>query len=178
MSLDEVKLESEGALAIARLMAVAARTAPKTRGRDHLKILVLEQEELANIAAEMERLGRLYNRPSFIRDAVSLNQAQCMLLLGTRLEQLGLEDACGLCGKPNCLANKEAEAICIYNPLDLGIALGSAASIAADLRVDTRLMFSAGKAALSLGLFPPEIKIAIGIPLSVSGKNPFFDRNK
>jgi uncharacterized ferredoxin-like protein len=37
-------------------------------------------------------------------------------------------------------------------------------------------MYSAGKAALSLGLFSAGVKIALAIPLSVSGKNPFFDR--
>jgi uncharacterized ferredoxin-like protein len=38
------------------------------------------------------------------------------------------------------------------------------------------VMFSAGKAAVSLGLLGAEVRVAYGIPLSVSGKNPFFDR--
>jgi uncharacterized ferredoxin-like protein len=28
-----------------------------------------------------------------------------------------------------------------------------------------------------LGVFGPKVKQALGIPLSVTGKNPFFDRN-
>ena len=32
------------------------------------------------------------------------------------------------------------------------------------------------KAALDLELFPPEVKIIYGIPLSATSKNPFFDR--
>jgi uncharacterized ferredoxin-like protein len=37
-------------------------------------------------------------------------------------------------------------------------------------------MFTAGKAALELGIFPVPVKVAYGIPLSATGKNPFFDR--
>ena len=60
--------------------------------------------------------------------------------------------------------------------VDLGIAIGSAVSVAADLRVDNRVMYSVGKAALNIGILGEDVKIAYGIPLSISGKNPFFDR--
>ena len=59
---------------------------------------------------------------------------------------------------------------------DLGIAIGSAAHVASAHHVDSRVMFSAGRAALNLKLFPAEVTIAYAIPLSVSGKSPFFDR--
>jgi len=49
-------------------------------------------------------------------------------------------------------------------------------SVAADLRVDNRVMYSVGKAALNIGILGEDVKIAYGIPLSISGKNPFFDR--
>jgi uncharacterized ferredoxin-like protein len=38
------------------------------------------------------------------------------------------------------------------------------------------VMFSAGRAAVNLKALGDEVRIAYGIPLSVSGKNPFFDR--
>ena len=62
------------------------------------------------------------------------------------------------------------------NLTDLGIAVGSAVSIAADCRVDNRVMFSAGMAAKNLKILPEDVKICYGIPVSVSGKNPYFDR--
>jgi uncharacterized ferredoxin-like protein len=37
-------------------------------------------------------------------------------------------------------------------------------------------MFTAGRAAIDLGLFPKPVRVAHGIPLSATGKNPFFDR--
>jgi uncharacterized ferredoxin-like protein len=59
---------------------------------------------------------------------------------------------------------------------DLGIAIGSAVSVAADHRVDNRVMYSIGKAAKELKLLGEEASIIFGIPLSASGKSPFFDR--
>ena len=68
--------------------------------------------------------------------------------------------------------------LCVFSPphfLCAGIALGSAVSLAADARIDNRIMFTVGKAAAALGLLG-EYKMVIGIPLSVSAKTPFFDR--
>ena len=50
------------------------------------------------------------------------------------------------------------------------------AAAAADARVDSRVMFSVGRAARSLGLLGASVTLVLGIPLSVSGKSPFFDR--
>jgi uncharacterized ferredoxin-like protein len=54
--------------------------------------------------------------------------------------------------------------------------MGSAVSLAADRRVDNRIMYTVGQAVLALGLFPPEVKMIFGIPLSATSKSPFFDR--
>ena len=59
--------------------------------------------------------------------------------------------------------------------IDLGIALGSAVKIASDLNIDNRIFYSAGLAAIQTGIMKAdEVQ---GIPLSIKGKNIFFDRN-
>ena len=58
----------------------------------------------------------------------------------------------------------------------LGIAAGSAAGVAADARIDNRIIFSAGRAALSLKLMGDRVKVILSIPLSATGKSPYFDR--
>ena len=78
--------------------------------------------------------------------------------------------------KKNCGACKKAGAVCAFNVTDLGIAVGSAVSLAADNRMDNRVLFSAGKGAARMGLFGEEVKVCYGIPLSVSSKSVFFDR--
>ena len=62
-----------------------------------------------------------------------------------------------------------------FDGIDLGIALGSAVSTAADERVDSRIMYTIGKAAEEMGYEEGPV-IWHGIPLSVTGKSPFFDR--
>ncbi|MGI6432731.1 MAG: DUF2148 domain-containing protein [Sphaerochaetaceae bacterium] len=78
----------------------------------------------------------------------------------------------------NCKEREEQGPLhpCAFNTGDLGIAIGSAVSIAADYRIDNRVMFSVGMAARELGIFAKEVVIVYGIPLSISGKNIFVDR--
>ncbi len=67
------------------------------------------------------------------------------------------------------------EVPCAVNTVDVGIAIGSACSVAADHRVDSRVMFSVGCAAIELGMMPGCTSV-YGIPISSTSKNPFFDR--
>ena len=70
---------------------------------------------------------------------------------------------------------KYANVPCFFNANDMGIAVGSAVALAANLRVDNRVMFSVGKVAKDMDLLPG-CSMVLAIPLSVSGKSPFFDR--
>lgn len=167
-------MEIEGILNVARLASLAARTAPKARGVDEIVTLTLTGEEKDKVAEEMRKIGEEKNLQFFIRDSNNLRTAQAVLILGVRNKQRGVPN-CGYCGYPDCAANREADGVCALCTMDLGIALGSAAGVAADNRADTRIMFSVGKAAMNLGLLP-ETRNACGLPLSASGKSPFFDR--
>ena len=80
-----------------------------------------------------------------------------------------------MCGFANCGETKKHGSPCIFNVSDLGIAVGSACATAADMRVDTRVMFSAGLAAQRLNWLK-DCKMVMAIPVSASSKNPFFDR--
>ncbi|MEM3476479.1 MAG: DUF2148 domain-containing protein, partial [Candidatus Bathyarchaeia archaeon] len=64
--------------------------------------------------------------------------------------------------------------VCSIRAVDLGIAIGSLVSVAKELGVDNRVMYTIGVAAIKLGLI--DAHIVFGIPLSVKGKNIFFDR--
>lgn len=160
---------------VAEFMCVAARTAPKTRGQDNLIISILDAQEKARVIAKMEEIGTRENRPSCLRDAGSLKDASVgeIVIIASVKRTVGLN--CGFCGYPSCAELERTKGVCAYNSMDLGIALGSACALAADLRADNRIMFSIGKAVLELGLLQGAV-MAVGIPLSASGKNPFFDR--
>ena len=168
-------MEREGLLEVARRMCIAARTAPKGKGIDNLVTAVLTGEEKDEIAREMQRVGEATDAAFFVRDAGNLRASGALVLLGTRIKTLGIPN-CGFCGFENCADNQKHDGICAFNTGDLGIAVGSAVAVAADCRVDTRVMFTAGRAALNLKTLGEEVRIAYGVPLSVSGKSPFFDR--
>jgi uncharacterized ferredoxin-like protein len=99
-----------------------------------------------------------------------------MVVLGTKIEPLNISP-CGFCGFENCdEKRKHPDIPCAFNTGDLGIAVGSAAGMAADCRLDNRIMYTVGRAAVRHKFLGDEVKVAYGIPLSASGKSPFFDR--
>ncbi|VBB08772.1 Hypothetical protein LUCI_4053 [Lucifera butyrica] len=169
------ELEERMMETVAGLMCVAARTAPKARGVDNLVILTVKAREKDQLVEEMRRIAKSSGAQFFERDALCVEKASLVLLLGQKVQPLGVP-ACGYCGFDNCAENVKNKGLCAISIGDLGIAVGSAVSTASSHHVDNRVMFSIGKAALNLDLFEEDVKVAYGIPLSVSGKNPFYDR--
>ena len=172
----EKDIEMEAVMHTAYQMCAAARTAPKTKGIDHLKTCVISAGVQETLAKEMDRLADEWGMAFFHRDANCVRRSQAVVLIGTVAGRRGLGVHCGDCGFAGCSDCAEHGGACAYDSIDLGIALGSAVSVAADNRVDSRVMFSVGKAAVSLGLLGEDCKMVLGLPLSVSGKSPYFDR--
>jgi uncharacterized ferredoxin-like protein len=173
--IDAAQLEKEGLMEAARAMCVAARTAPKAKGTDNLVAAILTGAEKDRVAAEMQRIGESKSLAAFVRDAGNVRTAAALMVIGTRLAPLRLP-SCGFCGKEDCDKNLAAGGVCAFNAGDLGIAIGSAVSMGADRRIDCRVMFTAGRAALTLEILGSDVRIAYGIPISVGPKSPFFDR--
>ncbi|MBN2777910.1 MAG: ferredoxin [Bacteroidales bacterium] len=161
---------------IAKKMALAARTAPKGRGRNTIETLIATKSDIEEIAARMDKIAIEKKQGFFTRDANNIRNCDAVLFLGTTIDTLKLP-YCGFCGLENCeTKDLHQDVPCTFNSVDLGIAIGSAVSIAADNRIDNRVLFSAGKAVQELKLFDENIKIIFGIGLSASRKNIFFDR--
>ena len=170
------EIEMEAVLATARRMCAAARTAPKAKGIDHIETMILTGADKDKIADELERLSEPFQYKFFLRDAGNVRAAQALVLIGTREGARGLNGGCRHCHFEDCADCAEKGGVCVYDPMDLGIAIGSAVAAAADDRADNRVLFSAGRAAMSLKLMGEDVRMVMGIPLSVKGKNPFFDR--
>lgn len=171
----EEEFKIEAVEKVAEEMCLAARTAPKARGMDLLEVAILKGNDIKNISAKMKEIGEREKHNTFLRDAESVKNAQVIVVIGTKRKIIGLR-YCGFCGWPTCDEAERAGAICAYNTGDLGIAVGSAVSVAADHRIDNRVMYTIGKATLDMKLLGEEVVVAFGIALSVSSKNPFFDR--
>jgi len=169
------EVEKQAALQVIGVMAAAARTAPKTRGIDNIRVLAIEDEPTKQqVIAKMREIARAEARPSLERDATNIAASPAVLVIGVASNPAGLN--CGFCGQTTCEALAAAHGVCAFNAIDLGIAACSAAGIASQCHVDNRVMFSIGRACLDLRWFDGTVKQALSIPLSVTGKNPFFDR--
>ena len=184
----EIMSPDESALqAVAGLMALAARTAPKGRGVDTIEVRVLSKKEKRALASRLDALGTERGIGFFHRDAKNIAAASACILIGSRAGAVAGID-CGGCGFASCASFERARAKkkpgsapydgpnCILRVTDLGIAVGSAVKTAQIHNADNRVMYSGGVAARDLGLLPAECTIAYVIPLSATGKNIFFDR--
>ena len=175
MKYEGAELEKKAASAVAELMVMAAKTAPKGRGTDSVVSLVIDGNEKNALCEEMRKIAEKTGQVFFERDAGNIENSHLVVLIGGRDISIGLI-GCGFCGFKDCAEKKSAGGRCAFSMTDLGIAIGSAVSVASNNRVDNRVMFSAGRAALNLKLFPEDVKICYGIPLSSSSKSIFFDR--
>lgn len=175
MIIDSFKAEKDAIICTAQRMAAAARTAPKACGKDYIKTMILTDEDLLKLADTLELLGKRNNTPFFIRDANCLRQSTAIVIIATGYQTRGLGNICGLCRNENCSECIKNSGVCIYDQIDLGIAIGSAVSVASAAHIDNRIMFSAGVAVKEMGLVEKDT-VVMTIPLSASGKSVFFDR--
>ena len=180
--------ELDGVLSLANAMAVAARTAPKGRGVDAIETVIVYGEELESLAQAMEEHGADTKfSDTFKRDAGNVRKSHAVLLVGLtdlRPKKVDKPVDCGACGHVDCVGFLRAERkqgrdypgpVCVFQSMDLGIALSSACALAARFHVDNRMMWTVGAAVRRLEWM--ESLITIGIPLSCSGKNIYFDRD-
>lgn len=176
----------EAALMVAQLMASSMRTAPKAGGKDFLEIVLLSKPEILHqISAKMKEYAPDSTNEAFwLRDSTNIATCDALLLVGLkRFVTAGYD--CGGCGYPTCaeFSSQRQEYVtamgyigpqCIMRMMDIGVALASAAKVAGLLNMDNRVQQRVGAASRALGLI--EAEVAMGIPIGVFGKNPFFDR--
>ena len=175
MIIKREEAEKDAVLNVAEFMVSAARTAPKGHGIDNIEALILDGDEKDAVTNELTKIAEETGADFYRRDGQNIKNSQYLVLLAVKNDPILLPD-CGMCGFKDCAEMKKAGAICVFNITDLGIAVGSAVSIAADHRIDNRVFFSAGRAAIRLGLFSENVTVCYGIPLSTHGKSPYFDR--
>jgi uncharacterized ferredoxin-like protein len=76
--------EREAILDVARLMLVAARTAPKSAGIDDILTLIVHGKEKDAIADKMEEIAEKRKSEGFKRDAKNVRDSEAVVLIGVR----------------------------------------------------------------------------------------------
>ena len=174
MLTNERSTRTERLLQVANEMMTAARTAPKGKGFDIIEVAMATGDTIELLSKAMLEYSEKTGLKFITRDAYNILNAEVIILIGTKQQIHSLN--CGYCGFETCTEKNEFPTVpCSLNSVDVGIAIGSACSVAADHRVDSRVMFSVGRVAQELDLIPGCSNI-YGIPISCSSKSPFFDR--
>jgi len=174
MLTNERSTRRERLLQVANDMMTAARTAPKAKGLDIIEIVLVTDETISELSQAMLKYSQKTGMQFVARDAENILSAEALILIGTKETVLNLN--CGYCGFNTCVEKLQQSAVpCSLNTVDVGIAIGSACATASDSRVDSRVLFSAGRVAKELN-YLPECTSIYAIPISCTSKNPFFDR--
>ena len=122
------------------------------------------------------------------RDAVMLRDADAVLLI-TSLRCLNdpADINCNMCGHITCEYQKEAERLpaepsvaftgplCTFRANNIAYGLDGMISQARNLGIDYGVFWSAGAAAMRMGILPKETGFALGLAISITEKSPFRD---
>lgn len=189
-------LRAETVVAVAKLMAAAAITAPKSGGqlflagkKSFLETVIIDDPDLrGQLAGWLRSRGKERQEAIWFRDAEVAEAVDAILFVGLLPGWYPPNYDCGACGYATCVeflhatktlrtdsANLEfAGPVCNLRDIDLGIAVGSAAKTAALHSIDCRCQTRVATAARKLGLI--EAEHAVALSLSMTHKAIGFDR--
>jgi len=190
------QLRADTVLQVAKLMAAAAITAPKSGGqlllagkRNFLEtVIISDPDTRAQMANWLRARGKERREAIWFRDAEVAQAVDAVLLVGLLPDWYPPNYDCGACGYATCVeflhATKTLRAgsahlefagpVCNLRDIDLGIAVGSAARTAVLHCIDCRCQTRVATAARKLGFIQAEHAVALS--LSMTHKAIGFDR--
>ncbi len=182
---------AEAAKTAARLILASGTTTPRVGGVGECTIHIFDDAcDIEDICQEMEKMAEIKKSWKFFnRDAAMLRDAD-VLLVTTSLRCLSdpADINCNLCGKLVCEYLKEEEKLskkdpevaftgplCTFRATNIAFALDGMVNQARNLGVDYGAYWSAGLAAMRMGLLPKDTGFALGLGISITEKSPFRD---
>lgn len=189
------ELRADTVRQVAKLMAAAAVTAPKSGGQLFLQgkhlfietVVVDDGDLLGRLAEWMRARGAERRERIWFRDAEVAEAVDAVLFVGLA-DWYPPNYDCGACGYATCAEFLHATAElrrgsdelefagphCNLRDIDLGIAVGSAAKTAAIHSIDCRCQTRIAVAARKLGVIRADVAVALS--LSLTHKAVGFDR--
>jgi uncharacterized ferredoxin-like protein len=194
--IDYEELRVETVVQVAKLMAGAAITAPKSGGQLVLAgkhnfmetVVVVDADARAELAGWLRARGAERRETIWFRDADVAEAVDAILFVGLRPDWYPPNYDCGACGYSTCaeflhvtkpLRDDSTELefsgpVCNLRDIDLGIAVGSAARTASLHAIDCRCQTRVAVAARKLGVISADHAVALS--LSMTHKAIGFDR--
>ena len=190
------ELRADTVVQVAKLMAAAAITAPKSGGQLFLAgkhnfmetVIVADPDIRSRLGGWLRARGVERRETIWFRDADVAEAVDAILFIGLLPDWYPPNYDCGACGYATCaeflhatkpLRDNSGELefagpVCNLRDIDLGIAVGSAAKTAALHSIDCRCQTRVAVAARKLGVITADHAVALS--LSMTHKSVGFDR--
>lgn len=174
----------------ARLLLASGTTSPRVGGVGECTIHIIDDEcDIEDVCAHMESMaGEDKGWDFFKRDAAMLRDADALLVITSLRSLTDPSDInCNMCGKLTCEYQRESERLpqepgvaftgplCTFRANNVAYALDGMISLARNLGIDYGVYWSAGAAAMRMGLLPRATGFALAVAISVTEKCPFRD---
>lgn len=173
-----------------RLLLASGTTTPRVGGVGECTIHIVDDpcgiEDICQQIETMSQENKVWD--FFNRDAAMLRDADAILVVTSLRSLTDPADVnCNMCGKLTCEYLREAERIpagpgvaftgplCIFRANNISYAVDGIVSQARNLGIDYGVFWSAGAAAMRMGLVPKVTGFALAVAISVTEKSPFRD---
>lgn len=180
----------EAAQLAARMLLASAVTSPRVGGVGECTVHIIDDEcdieDLCQAVEEMRAENKAWE--FFMRDAAMLRDADAILVVTSLRSLTDPSDInCNLCGKLTCEYLRKEEKLplepgvaytgplCTFRAMNISYAIDGIVSLARNLGIDYGVFWSAGAAAMRMGILPKATGFALAVAISVTEKSPFRD---
>ncbi len=181
----------EAARIAARLLIASGTTSPRVGGVGECTFHIIEDEcDIEDICQVIEKSAD--DNPAwgfFKRDAEMLRDADAIIIITSLRSLTDPSDInCNMCGFLTCEYMQEREKLkreeksvaftgplCTFRAANVAYALNGITSLARQLGIDFGVFWSAGLAAMRMGIVPKNTGFAVGVGISITEKSPFRD---
>jgi len=174
----------------AHLLLASATTTPRVGGVGECTVHIIDDEcKIEDLCQAIEKMAKENERWEFFtRDAMMLRDADAVLIITSlRCYTDPADTNCNMCGKLTCEYLKESEKLpddpgiaykgplCIFRANNIAYAVDGIVSLARNLGIDYGVFWSAGAAAMRMGIVPKNTGFCLAVGISVTEKSPFRD---
>ena len=181
----------EAARIAARLLIASGTTAPRVGGVGECTFHIIEDDcDIEDICQKVEEMaGQNKAWHFFKRDAEMMRDADALIIITSLRSLTDPSDInCNMCGFITCEYMQQREKLqkedtsvaftgplCTFRAANVAYALNGIISSARLLAIDYGVFWSAGAAAMRMGILPKNTGFAVGVGISITEKSPFRD---
>jgi uncharacterized ferredoxin-like protein len=173
-----------------RLLLASGTTSPRVGGVGECSVHIVEDEcVIEELCQTMEKMAdEKESWDLFKRDAAILRDADAVMLATSLRSLTDPSDInCNLCGYLTCDYMRQADKfpresgiaytgpLCAFRATNIAYAVGGIVNQARTLGIDHGIFWSAGAAAMRMGILPRDTGFALAVGISVTEKSPFRD---